>query len=88
MAVWSIQYDDAALKSLGRIPANWRTRIRSKLEQLAHDPRALNPQVKPITSRPGVHRLRVGDWRVFYLLKHQQLVVFVIDVAPRGSAYD
>lgn len=86
--MWSVEFSDTALKGLRRMPANLSARIRAKLEQLARDPRAPNPQVKPIVGKRGVFRLRVGDWRVFYRLEGDCLVVFVMNVEPRGSAYD
>jgi len=85
---WTVEYADTALKQLRRMPANVAARIRSKIEHLANDPLAPNAQVKPIISRPGVLRLRVGDWRVFYRLKGEELIVMVIEVVPRGNAYD
>ncbi|XBQ15064.1 MAG: type II toxin-antitoxin system RelE/ParE family toxin [Oceanicaulis sp.] len=35
--------------------------------------------------REGVFRLRVGDWRVLY---RDGVVIAVIRIAPRGSAYE
>lgn len=61
-------------------------RIRSKLLALALDPMALNNNV---TRLSGVmaYRLRVGDWRVIYSLKHQTLTVIVIKVGHRREVY-
>jgi mRNA interferase RelE/StbE len=32
-------------------------------------------------------RLRIGDWRVLFTLDHGRLLVLVLRVLPRGSAY-
>jgi mRNA interferase RelE/StbE len=85
---WSVRYEDAALKSLARLPANWRSRIKARIDQVAADPRAHHAQVKPLVGRAGLFRLRVGDWRVIYALQDRSLVVLVLAIAPRGNAYD
>ncbi len=36
---------------------------------------------------PGGYRLRVGDWRVSFVVDTDRDVVQVFEVAPRGSAY-
>jgi mRNA-degrading endonuclease RelE of RelBE toxin-antitoxin system len=36
----------------------------------------------------GLHRLRIGDWRAVLRIDHAARVVRVVDVAPRGAAYD
>ena len=60
--------------------------IRDKLEQLAQDPYARNPNVTKLQGRPG-YQLRVGDWRVIYELEEGRLVILVLKVAPRGGVY-
>lgn len=61
-------------------------RIRAKIDQLAIDPAALANNIKALQGQSGLMRLRVGDWRVLY---NQDLVILlVIKIAPRGSAYD
>jgi mRNA interferase RelE/StbE len=42
--------------------------------------------VKKLTDHPG-YCLRVGDWRMVYLLREKELIVLVVKIAPRGKAY-
>ena len=60
-------------------------RIRARLNDLARDPLAA-PNVKKLTEHPGF-RLRVGDWRVVYLLDRDRVVIQVIRIAPQGEVY-
>ena len=60
--------------------------IRGKLDQLAQDPYARNPNVTKLQGRPG-YRLRVGDWRIIYELEDDRLVILVLKIALRGGAY-
>ena len=61
-------------------------RIRSKVAQLAVDPESLANNVKALKGSDRLMRLRVGDWRVIYT--EELLILLVIKVAARGSAYD
>jgi mRNA interferase RelE/StbE len=61
-------------------------RIRVKVEQLATDPASLANNVKWLKDSDDLYRLRIGDWRVIYT--EDLLVLLVLKVAPRGSAYD
>ena len=74
---------DRALRKMSRKTARL---IREKLDQLAQDPYARNPNVTKLQGRPG-YRLRVGDWRVIYELEDDRLVIMVLKVAPRGGVY-
>lgn len=61
-------------------------RIRSKIRLLASGPEALANNVKAMKGGGGLMRLRIGDWRVIYT--EDLVVLSVLKVAPRGSAYD
>lgn len=61
-------------------------RIRSKIRLLASGREALANNVKAMKGGGGLMRLRIGDWRVIYT--EDLVVLSVLKVAPRGSAYD
>jgi mRNA interferase RelE/StbE len=65
------------------MPANMAALIRSKIEGVAQDPLGAQAVKKP--SGREEYRLRIGDWRVLYLLDGQYLRVLVTDVGPRGG---
>ena len=73
-----------AVKALDRMPNNVKALIRSKLELLATDPRALANNVKALKGSDG-YRLRVGDWRVVFTSEPEHIVVH--GIGPRGSIY-
>jgi mRNA interferase RelE/StbE len=68
-----------------RMPRDQALRIRRKIDELARDPYNA-PNVKKLTEHPGF-RLRVGDWRVVYLLIEERVVIHVVRIAPRGEVY-
>jgi len=81
--MWRLEFSREALKALLRMPRDQALRVRSKLNALARDPYNA-PNVKKLTEQPGF-RLRVGDWRVVYLLDEERIVIQVIRVAQRGE---
>jgi mRNA interferase RelE/StbE len=83
--MYRIEYSKQSIRALRRMSANMAALIRSKIEGVAQDP--LGAQgVKKLSGREG-YRLRVGDWRVLYLLDGQRLRVLVTEVGPRGGIY-
>jgi mRNA interferase RelE/StbE len=84
--MFSIEYSKAARKALKTMPRNTAGLIMEKIEALAGDPFAPNNNVRRLTNHPG-YRLRVGDWRVAYLVHEQALLIAVVRIAPRGEVY-
>ncbi|WP_231382102.1 type II toxin-antitoxin system RelE family toxin [Sphingobium indicum] len=65
--------------------SNKRVLIRQKIEELAHDPGSLAANMKRLQGRPE-YRVRVQDWRVIFRI--EQNILWIDDIAPRGSAYE
>ena len=56
--------------------------------QLETDPRRHN-NIKPLKGAfVGLHRFRVGDWRVVYRIDDARGVVYVLDIAHRCDIYE
>jgi mRNA interferase RelE/StbE len=68
-----------------RMPRRHALRIRARLNDLVRDPYHA-PNVKKLTDHPGF-RLRVGDWRVVYLLDQDRIVIQVIRIAQLGEVH-
>jgi mRNA interferase RelE/StbE len=84
--VYNLRFAKEAQKTLLRLPKNTSALIRQKLEQLALDPYASNPNALKLQDRPG-YRLRIGDWRVIYEIDNDELVILVLAIAQRGEVY-
>ena len=83
--MWKIELTHEAAKALLRMPRDVAFRIRTKLDDLARDPYGA-ANVKKLTAQPGF-RMRVGDWRIVYLVDQDRIVVHVIRIASRGDVY-
>lgn len=84
--MYRIEYARQAAKAMQAMPREMAATVRGKIERLAADPFAPNPNVKKLVGRDG-YRLRIGSWRVIYEIHGDRLVIFVLAVAPRGSIY-
>lgn len=72
----------AELRAIDRTTA---ITILRKLGELEQDPFGFGST--PLVIDPNMRRLRVGDYRVFYTVVRDELIVEVIRVAHRGVAY-
>ena len=82
---WDYQIEDSARRDLHQLAPSAAMEIRRFLDTRvrgARDPRAFG---KPLR---GFWRYRVRDWRILCRLVDSRLVVMVIQVAHRSTAYD
>ncbi len=84
--MYAIECTKQAAQALKAMPSNVAARIRAKIDALAVDPYAPNPNATKLAGRDG-YRLRVGDWRVLYQIEDGRLVIVVLAVSSRGGAY-
>ena len=74
-----------AVKSLDAIQKRDRVRIYERLDQLAVDPFGMTG-VKKLKGQDN-YRLRVGDYRVLYLIEDSDLLILVVEVGHRREVY-
>lgn len=84
--VYRVLFTKSAERSLLKLPRPMANRVREKLTLIAEDPYAQHGNVTKLQDRPG-YRLRVGDWRVIYDIRDEELVILVLKLAPRGEVY-
>jgi mRNA interferase RelE/StbE len=82
---YQIEFSNAALKQLKKLPVKVRTRIQTKIDELADNPRP-NGVIKLEDSDKG-YRIRVGNYRVLYDIFDDVLVVSVVRVGHRKDVY-
>jgi mRNA interferase RelE/StbE len=84
--VFKIIYSSQAVKTLLKIPRNKAKIIREKINVLATDPYNTFLDAKKLQGRSG-YRLRVGDWRIIYEIKNDELIIIIMKIASRGDVY-
>ena len=81
---WEVIVLDGVDKRISLLPKPERERIRKAINELADGPNNVN--TKRLHARPE-WRLRVGGWRVLFLVDGQKIVITVVSIDPRGDAY-
>ena len=84
---WQVILHREPDRVLSRLPRQLVKRIWAKIQELKKDPRPNGCVKIRGTQYDSLYRLRVGDWRISYAIENDQLIVLVLEIAPRGDAY-
>ena len=81
----AIELRPAAVRALRKLDPQIRPRIQGAIALLAQNPRP--PGARALRGRPGL-RIRVGDYRIIYVVEDDVLVVVVLTLAHRREVYE
>lgn len=81
---YRVELRPAAIRALRKVDPQHRGRIQGAIALLAQDPRP--PGARALQGRPGL-RVRVGDYRIIYLVEDDVLLVVVVTVGHRREVY-
>lgn len=84
-ARYRLDWRSSARKDLNRLDRQVAARILLAINALTNNPRP--PGVKRLKGAANLWRIRVGDYRVVYVIEDDRLVVLVTAVASRGAVY-
>lgn len=84
-AMWQIIFTRQPQKILRKIPKDLLSRLDLAIQALSNEPRP--PGCKKLAGYDNLYRIRIGDWRVSYALEEDRLIVLILEIAPRGGAY-
>ena len=82
---YQIRFGKRVRKEIARLPRQDQARILVSIKALAEDPRPAGCQPVKVAGA-GTYRLRVGDYRVIYLVLDDEQVVIVARVARRSES--
>ncbi len=83
---YRIEVTPRAQKDLKALPVRERRRVAGQIDALKTDPR---PQdCRKLMGREGFYRIRVGDYRVVYLVEDELLVILIVRVGDRKDIYE
>jgi mRNA interferase RelE/StbE len=83
---YSLEIKPSARKELEALPDHALARTVHKIESLAHTPRPAG--CKKLQGYKDHWRVRVGDWRVVYIIDDKAKLVSVTRVAHRREVYE
>ena len=75
----------AAERALKKIAQPTLRRIAKAIDNLGTDPRPSG--VTALQGEPGLLRIRVGDYRIIYIVRDDVLTVLVVTVGHRREVY-
>ena len=82
---YKIELTPAARRDLLKLPRDILRRVDAHLLALAEHP--YPPGANRLRGDEGFFRIRVGDYRVIYLVERHRLVVLVVRVRHRREVY-
>ncbi|MDQ2845173.1 MAG: type II toxin-antitoxin system RelE/ParE family toxin [Actinomycetota bacterium] len=85
MSAYRIELRPAAVRALRKLDPQVRRRVQGAIAVLAQDPRA--PGARALQGRPGL-RVRVGGYRIIYMVEDDVLLVVVVRVGQRRDVYE
>ncbi len=81
---YTVRLKRSAERELKKLPTTMHDRVVKELARLAETPRPHN--VKKLSGQEG-YRLRVGDYRVLYLIDDAKKTIEIIAVGHRREVY-
>ncbi len=70
------------IKSLGRMPLHVSEKVYSAAKLLEQYPK-IRTDLEKLGS--GVYRMRIGDYRIIFMVYNEQELIVIIEVAARGN---
>jgi mRNA interferase RelE/StbE len=81
-----IDFSHQAAKDLKRLDRTTALRIHNRIEELVTNP--FSPRLsRQMETMPENRYSRVGDWRIIYQVNEKEVVLNIVAIRPRGSAY-
>ena len=83
---YSLSFKGSADKEFRHLPAEVRQRVAAAVEALKANPRPIG--VESLAGQlKGLHRIRIGDYRVVYQVDDEARSITVTRVGHRGKVY-
>jgi len=74
-------------KEILKTTAPLQKKIYQIVSKLSKDPQKLPANTLPLKNFKLVYRTRLGDWRLIYQINHDDRVIRLLAVKPRGEVY-
>ncbi len=84
---WNLRFSQQADKSLRKLDKSDSSRIIRELEHISTLDNPLTKGTALKGNFRGLWRYRIGDYRAVCLIKHDKLIILVIDIDHRSRVY-
>ncbi len=85
--MFNVEFSSQARKFLKKAERQITTRIIEKIEQLAENPFPTDVK-RVVNQEEKVFRIRIGDYRIQYVVLYEKNLLFISDIDKRSKAYD
>jgi len=85
--MYQLKFHPRVKKQVKKLHPTDQKRFFTVLPRLAKNPFSKNLSVKKLVNTKSAHRLRIGDFRIIYSLDKKTKIIYVWEVAYRGSIY-
>lgn len=82
---YEVKFSKKAEKAYKNLPGEVKFRIDQKMNYLRVTPRGQD--TKKLVGHENTYRTRVGSYRIVYEIEDGKLLVWILDVGPRGNIY-
>ncbi len=83
--MYKVTVKKSAAKAIAKLSKNVSNRLIPSIRHLGEDPRP--PGAKKLQGAEDLWRIRVGDYRIVYLIEDTIMIVDVLQVAHRKDIY-
>ena len=83
--IYEIIITKSIQKQLDSLPNNIQERVYEKIAQLAEEPRP--DGVVKLKGYDNEYRIRIGDYRLVYEIRDEQLIVLLVQCKHRHDVY-
>lgn len=82
---YQIEFVKQAAKQFKILPTQEQERLKAKIDALVSEPRPVG--VVKLVGEDNLYRIRVGDYRVVYVIQDDLLLILVVKIAHRREVY-
>ncbi|UXD21260.1 toxin RelE [Ignicoccus pacificus DSM 13166] len=84
---YTVQLTKRAAKGALLLPRTYKELLKQLIEELKKDPLPKNFDIKKLKGYRSTYRVRLGSYRVIYVVDEKNKVITLTYVGPRGEAY-
>lgn len=87
--MYDIQFAPAAIRDFKKLTNAEKQQLASEIDTLQENPRPNGAiKMKGETGKLNLYRLRIGDFRIVYQIRDEQLIILLLVIAKRKDVYD
>lgn len=86
MTIYRIEFAPTAARTFKKLSPEIQNRLSKTIDKLTGNP--LPNGVKKLAGEDNLFRVRVGDYRIIYQLKSNELIILVVRVGHRRDIYN